>query len=103
MTEERNNVQQNTPEKEGQYERQLKEKKTQLTVQISLNLELSTELKALKDTEVPEEKPCEQESINTASLDDSVSEENHPGKPKKTDFKRARQFLGLRKPKKWKK
>lgn len=67
MTEEINNLQQNTLEKEERYERQLEELKTQLTVQISLNLELSTELKASKEAEVPEEKPCEQESNATAS------------------------------------
>ena len=67
MTEEIKNLQQNTLEKEERYERQLEEMKTQLTVQISLNLELSTGLTVLKEAEVPEEKPCEQESIATVS------------------------------------
>ncbi|XP_030290642.1 paramyosin-like [Sparus aurata] len=108
MTEEINNLQLNTLEKEERYERQLEELKTQLTVQISLNLELSTELKALKEAEVPEEKACEQESIATTPAPElhdvtQVSEETHPGKPKKSSWKRARHFLRLRKPQKWKK
>ena len=50
MTEEINKVQQNNLEKEERYDRHLEELKTQFTIQISLSLELSTELKALKDT-----------------------------------------------------
>ena len=50
MTEEINKVQQNNLEKEERYDRHLEELKTQFTIQISLNLELSTQLKILKDT-----------------------------------------------------
>ena len=53
MSEEINNLQQNTLEKEERYERQLEELKTQLAVQTSVNLELSTELKASKEAEAP--------------------------------------------------
>ncbi|XP_036960492.1 keratin, type I cytoskeletal 9-like isoform X2 [Acanthopagrus latus] len=67
MTEEINNLKQKTLEKEEYYERQLEELKSQLTAQVSLSLVLSTELKALKEAEIPEEKPCEQESIVTTS------------------------------------
>lgn len=49
MTEEINNLLQNVLEKEGCYERQLKELKTQLDIQISLNLQLSTELRAERE------------------------------------------------------
>ncbi|XP_036945537.1 centromere-associated protein E-like isoform X2 [Acanthopagrus latus] len=67
MTEEIKNLKQKTLEKEKYYERQLEELKSQLTAQVSLSLVLSTELKALKEAEIPEEKPCEQESIVTTS------------------------------------
>ncbi|XP_036980886.1 keratin, type I cytoskeletal 9-like [Acanthopagrus latus] len=67
MTEEINNLKQKTLEKEEYYERQLEELKSQLTAQVSLSLVLSAELKALKEAEIPEEKPCEQESIVTTS------------------------------------
>ncbi|XP_036961204.1 cingulin-like [Acanthopagrus latus] len=67
LTEEINNLMQKTLEKEEYYERQLEELKSQLTAQVSLSLVLSTELKALKEAEITEEKPCEQESIATTS------------------------------------
>ncbi|KAM8743735.1 uncharacterized protein AB9X84_017981 [Acanthopagrus schlegelii] len=99
MTEEIGNLQQNALEKEKCCERQLEELKTQLAVQTSLNHELSSELKASKEAEVPEEKPCEQESIATASVTElldvtEVSEETHQGKPKKSPWKRACHSLG---------
>ncbi|KAM8740951.1 uncharacterized protein AB9X84_018462 [Acanthopagrus schlegelii] len=67
MTEEINNLKQKTLEKEEYYERQMEELKSQLTAQVSLSLVLSTELMALKEAEITEEKPCEQESIATTS------------------------------------
>ncbi|XP_036974692.1 interaptin-like isoform X2 [Acanthopagrus latus] len=67
MTEEINKLKQKTLEKEKYYERQMEELKSQLTAQVSLSLVLSTELKALKEAEITEEKPCKQESIATTS------------------------------------
>ncbi|KAM8723780.1 uncharacterized protein AB9X84_003673 [Acanthopagrus schlegelii] len=67
MTEEINNLKQKTLEKEEYYEGQLEELKSQLTAKVSLSLVLSTELKALKEAGIPEEKPCKQESIITTS------------------------------------
>ena len=78
MTEEINNLKQKTLEKEEHYERQLEELKTQLTVQVALSLVLSTELKALKEAEIPEEKPCEQESTATTSAPELLEVTNIP-------------------------
>ncbi|XP_036949039.1 paramyosin-like isoform X1 [Acanthopagrus latus] len=65
MTEEINKVQQNNLEKEERYDRHLEELKTQFTIQISLNLELSTQLKILKDTK---------NNKNTSTADSHLSE-----------------------------
>ncbi|XP_035513404.1 myosin-3-like [Morone saxatilis] len=72
-------LRQNTIKTEMFYKRELEELKTQLSAQISLNLQLSIPnapaIETMEEAEVSEEKPCkQQESITNAPTSETIEE-----------------------------
>ncbi|XP_065806777.1 trichohyalin-like [Labrus bergylta] len=101
---------------EAFYIRELEEVKAQLSLQTSLNLELSNELKAEREKnmetaflELQEEvEDSEDNNNNETPMADVLTQELQeeaevPANEKPSHWKRFRHYIGLRKPKSWKK